>query len=187
MMTRKYRAAALLLAIILLAPACKKNASGTYCNNCLPPATDTGANTFGCLVNGKVFLPQKRIGSMSIPLQCNYQNVDGSIGFTLGGTDFINNTSVGLAVSEIFIKGPSVFNYSIPIAGNAYASYDCCDNNSINPLYYTQIGSAGQLIFTRFDTLYQIASGTFWYDAVDTASRDTIHIRDGRFDVHFTR
>ncbi len=184
---RKFTLSALLLAAILLTTACKKNASGTYCNNCLPPATDTGANTFGCLVNGKVFLPQKRIGSMSIPLQCGYQNVDGNIFFSLRASDFINKISTGFNLDSISINGPSTFKYSAPSKGNAYSIYNCCNNNSINPLYTSQIGTSGQLIFTRFDTLYQIASGTFWYDAVDTASRDTIHIRDGRFDVHFYR
>ena len=28
----------------------------------LPPATQTGANTFGCLINGKVFIPKDKTG-----------------------------------------------------------------------------------------------------------------------------
>ncbi len=28
----------------------------------LPPITETGANTFGCLINGKVFIPKDKTG-----------------------------------------------------------------------------------------------------------------------------
>ena len=42
---------------ILISSSCKKNKSDNPINQ-LPPETQTGANTFGCLVDGKVFLPK---------------------------------------------------------------------------------------------------------------------------------
>lgn len=40
---------------LLTASGCKKNKLSEL--DKLPPATQTGANTFGCLVNGKAYLP----------------------------------------------------------------------------------------------------------------------------------
>ncbi|MEO6837649.1 MAG: hypothetical protein ABI185_04635 [Ginsengibacter sp.] len=46
----------------------------------LPPATQSGANTFGCLIDGKVFLPKGP--SLGPILQCAYQylNTTSSVG-----------------------------------------------------------------------------------------------------------
>ena len=52
----------------------------------LPPATQTGANTVGCLVNGKTFLPKG--GGMSGNKNCFYQFVDGGYHFRMGFSDF---------------------------------------------------------------------------------------------------
>jgi hypothetical protein len=35
----------------------------TPCTNCLPPITTEGKNTFGCKVNGKIWLPKGGGGS----------------------------------------------------------------------------------------------------------------------------
>ena len=40
--------------LLLIASSCKKESN----KDKLPPATQTGENTFGCLVNGKVFVPK---------------------------------------------------------------------------------------------------------------------------------
>ena len=39
----------------------------------LPPETQTGANTFGCLVNGKVFIPKD--SGLNPYLTCYYQYI----------------------------------------------------------------------------------------------------------------
>ena len=44
----------------------------------LPPATQTGANTFGCLLDGKAFLP----GNYPNATNCFYQLVDGEYYFS---------------------------------------------------------------------------------------------------------
>jgi hypothetical protein len=47
----------------------------------LPPATQTGANTFGCLLDGETFIPS---GGTN-PLDCVYQLINGERFFTLQG------------------------------------------------------------------------------------------------------
>lgn len=53
------------LLMMLAALACDRNTSNTDQSSPdqLPAATQTGANTFGCKVNGIVFVPNKAIGS----------------------------------------------------------------------------------------------------------------------------
>lgn len=45
----------------------------------LPPATQTGENTFGALLDGEVFLP----GQSNNPLDCQYQLISGERYFQL--------------------------------------------------------------------------------------------------------
>ena len=46
------------LAILLIAASCKKTKTESESPDQLPPITQTGANTFGCLINGNVWLPK---------------------------------------------------------------------------------------------------------------------------------
>ncbi|MFD2786908.1 hypothetical protein [Hymenobacter rubripertinctus] len=52
--------ATLLLAALLGLSQCKKKDPDPLSQ--LPPATQTGANTFGCLIDGKAWTPKGRVG-----------------------------------------------------------------------------------------------------------------------------
>ncbi len=70
----------LLLILTQLISCCKKNNDEpTNPIDQLPAATQTGANTFGCLLDGKAFLP----GNSGNPLDCVYQFVSGGYYFAL--------------------------------------------------------------------------------------------------------
>ncbi|OYQ35421.1 hypothetical protein CHU92_10925 [Flavobacterium cyanobacteriorum] len=47
----------------------------------LPPATQTGANTFGALLDGEAFIPRFVVN----PIQCNYQLINGERYFFVTG------------------------------------------------------------------------------------------------------
>ena len=59
----------LLISVLLSASHCKKDKTP---EDQLPPETQTGAGTFGCLVNGNVFIPKGSPFSGPI-LSCAYQ------------------------------------------------------------------------------------------------------------------
>jgi hypothetical protein len=149
----------------------------------LPPITDTGANTFGCLVDGKVFVPQKPAFSSYEILQCNYQLVAGVLYLGLAGRDFVHDGSVSFGYYG-YIHGDTVIQFTSP-----WVEVGVCGQYSpkLYQDYYTQLPPSGELHVTHFDSLRQIISGTFWFNAVDSATKDTVHITDGRFDVHYTR
>lgn len=146
----------------------------------LPPATQTGANTFGCLLDGQAFIPE---GGLN-PLDCVYQFVNGGYYFALQGSkrDSANNSLfLALSTENVQIFANQIYILKENIAGNAYGTYGFSAifsrTNSIQ---------TGELKITKLDTQNQIVSGTFWFDVKD--HNDVIHqIRDGRFDMQYTQ
>lgn len=145
----------------------------------LPPATQTGAGTFGCLLDGMVFLP----GNSSNNLDCVYQFVDGGYYFGLQSNKRdINNNRITLAIGTNKLEIIEGENYSLIefIEGNASGIYSYATNTS-----YTSEDNTGELKITKLDYTNHIVSGTFWFDVKD--SEGVVHeIREGRFDVRFT-
>jgi len=149
----------------------------------LPPITDTGANTFGCLIDGKVFVPQKPAFSTYEILQCNYQLVGGVQYLVLSGGDFVNNNGVSLFTENIVLKADTILKFDDPNHHLAYAYFYGSGNRED---YKTLDSTNGICNIKHFDPYKQIISGTFWFDATDTATGKVVHITDGRFDVHYT-
>lgn len=151
--------------------------------NLLPAATQTGENTFGCLLDGEVFLPSGGIN----PLDCVYQYVDG--GYYLGLQGNKRNSDgdlVGISIgtNELQIFQNETYQLLENRSGNALAIYSFY-SNSINN-YYTSQTHTGELTITKLDTENQIVSGTFWFDVQD--NQDVVHqIREGRFDMQYTK
>ena len=84
----------LLLVTILVTLSCCSNNDDN--GNTLPPITQTGANTVGCLVNGKVFLPHAE--GINSPVNCFYQFIDGEFFFNITIADFRGVTPKGVTV-----------------------------------------------------------------------------------------
>ncbi len=145
----------------------------------LPPATQIGANTFGCLLDGVNFTPDGGSNSTN----CFYQYVSGQYYFTIvAGRRESNGRVVSIAVKTEQRTIEQNVEYDLLSAepGNAYGAY-----NSLLMANYTSAANTGKLKITKLDVNNFIVSGTFWFDVLD--SNGMIHeIRDGRFDFHFT-
>jgi hypothetical protein len=160
----------------------------------LPPETQTGANTFGCLVNGEVFKPggaQLSGGSLSSNYQFLGDGPNGGYHFRLSAAKGSGNkqTAVGLFTDSLKIQGGKQYILESEENGKAYAHYSNLGNGtSQNEWFYgTKKGSfEGELLIRRLDTINQIVSGTFWFDAVN-ANGQKVQIREGRFDIRYTR
>jgi hypothetical protein len=153
------------------------------CGNCktsltpadvLPPYTETGANTFGCLVDGKLFLPKKKFLSSFTKLQCNYNLMDNKYSFVLSAANEYDYTGVSIYCPDFILKNDTVFHYSY-IRGKI---------SWLSSKFQTLDTSAGDFYVKHFDPINGIISGTFWFNAVDTSTNKVVHITDGRFDVH---
>lgn len=145
----------------------------------LPPATQTGAQTFGCLLDGEVFLP----GNTSNNLDCVYQFVNGGYYFALQSNKRDNNNNritLAIGTNSLEINEGETYSLTEFIEGNASGIYSYATNTS-----YTSQDYKGELKITKLDYDNHIVAGTFWFDIKD--SNGVVHkIREGRFDVRFT-
>jgi hypothetical protein len=73
----------LAFSFLLISGSCKKEKTGT---DALPPATQEGKNTFGCVINGKVFIAQTNAFSKP-PVTCQYGSQSIDHYFTVSGRD----------------------------------------------------------------------------------------------------
>jgi len=151
----------------------------------LPAETQIGANTFGCLIDGQVFLP----GYSSNSYQCFYQLIDGGYLFNVNANNKKVSilTSIALGTMNLQISQGQTYNLSEKIDGNAFGSYFIGDDNTgIINIFETSKINGGQLRITKLDFTLNIVSGTFWYDIKD--NQNVVHqIREGRFDMQFTQ
>jgi hypothetical protein len=96
--------------------ACDKNDSPRCVGiDCLPPATQTGAGTFGCLVNGVPFYT-------NVGITCFYQLVGGEYYFAIGvprESGFPD--TVALGTDSLQIEDDQSYQLGEPLPGNAFA------------------------------------------------------------------
>jgi hypothetical protein len=167
----------LLLAALLGLSQCKKKDVAPV--DQLPPATQTGANTIGCLVNGQVWTPQGNDGSN------NYIVVyDQALG-----------ASLDLRTYRYQQKPTNNYQYLNIFAGNVRIAggYDLRDLVHTRVSWYDRLtgcdlrsGDAdtyhkGTLTITRLDLQAGIISGTFDFTLAKPGC-DTVRITQGRFD-----
>lgn len=172
----------ILLFTISLTLSCCNNDDGNNSQNPidqLPPATQTGENTFGCLLDGEVFIPS----GGNNPLDCVYQFVNGGYYFGLQGNkrDEDNNLiTIALGTNNLEITEGVSYNLLENITGNAYGVYSFFQVN------YTSQSHTGQITITKLDTENQIVSGTFFFDILDSQG-NVRTVSDGRFDMQYTQ
>lgn len=188
--------------ILLCLTECKKKNVTVDPLSQLPPLTTKGLNTFGCLVNGHVCIPQRPSGELFYdpPYACSlyyYSDTAKPYRFLVLGSDkpdYCGSTSVSISLDSVHMKTGDVFDLTawrdstgIGLAGKKYG--ECfvaptCPVPSFK-FYYTTDTVRGQITIVLLDLVKQIASGTFWFDAI-FAPGDTVHVTDGRFDMHYT-
>ena len=174
----------LLFTLTLTLSCCNKDDNPSSSKDQLPAETQTGANTVGCLVNGKVFLPHA--GGINPEVNCFYQYIDNEFYFNLHFTDLRNggNESVVVQVNKINLQVGQTY----PLNRNIINDGDFTGGGGIYTpsaiRYYTNTIKTGELKITLLDLTNSIISGTFWFDAVNSTG-ETVQIRSGRFDWNY--
>jgi hypothetical protein len=155
----------------------------------LPPATQTGANTAGCLVNGEAFLPKGT--SLGGPiLSCFYQQDQDGYHFGLTISEKKTESRlVNVSLNPEQLVENST--YSLVAITNGSANYNSnfgefiiYSNVTSDIRYNTTNTYVGELKVTKLNIQQRIISGTFWYDAFDI-NNEKVEIREGRFDMHY--
>lgn len=158
---------------------CKKDDENLTPLEQLPPATQTGEQTFGCLISGEAFIPDK-FGS-GTP-RAFYQLVNGKYTFVVssskGGGELL--TAIGIGGIEINPLKEDNFDLTEEKLGNTFGKIITGIDN-----YTTSSNNPGSLNITRFDNESFIMSGTFEFTVKDNDNNE-IKITDGRFDLKYT-
>ncbi len=147
----------------------------------LPAATQTGANTFGCLVNGQPWTPQGNDGSSNYTVSYDMYPDGGllEIGtyriYGQGSSDFQS-----LALWAKQIKGPgtvSFQNNQTTIARYNDKKTTCIWSSRDSTTTYRR----GTLTITRLDRQAGIIAGTFAFTLYKPGC-DSVRVTNGRFD-----
>ena len=143
----------------------------------LPLATQTGANTFGCLINGEPFVVTNTSLQTAI-----YQ--DG--GLLIGGQKNINNnlTQVSMFISEANIGVIIAENNLYVLNSNSVPKGEYYIENQ-NCFYFTSSNYTGSLMITKIDNINFIISGKFEFKSISENCADIINITNGRFDLQY--
>jgi hypothetical protein len=164
--------------------ACKKDKNTTNPADQLPPATQTGANTFGCLVNGKVYVPKGYNGNGSPnPSKIYDIGLNGRPYFDYKGYQIINSEYKGFIFIG-FANLEHLGNYTITNDFNFSVGWTDVIGFCGTVAFDTTIKKWGSGIITRLDISNHIISGTF-NCKFKTLQCDTVFITDGRFDIKF--
>lgn len=172
----------LLLATLLFLSACHKDDNPIAPIDQLPPATQTGAGTFGCLVNGEPFIDN------SGTFNCFYQLVNGGYYFGIEGTDEnFELIDIGLFTNDKSLEQGQTYMLYDNSPGNVFGSGYLLIANSSGEGITTNENQNGQLKITKFDFVSHTVSGIFSFDLLNPINGEIIEIREGRFDSHFTQ
>ena len=174
------------LAIILFLPACKKKDPEAS----LPAATQVGANTGGCLINGQPFVAAKYGGgvlSNPIPALDYGFSFDSLYYLVMTGTYQGSRATITLFLRSrrvgkyLFDKTTPYYPMGSPRIVENSATFAI--SNSNGETYVTDAQHTGQIELTRADTVNFIASGLFEFTAVSTLDpTKMVTITNGRFD-----
>ena len=171
-MKTKTTLTALLAFLLLTASECEIEQDFTK----LPPETQEGKNTFGCLINGEIFVKGSAPWMHSQINACYF------------------NTQEMLSVGAwLHPSGYMRLDVQKPIIGeqnNAYLCSYCSENYNDNFLCFGG-KNIGIITLTRFDTVGLVVSGSFSFDGQYCDSNlapigdSIINVTEGRFDVKF--
>lgn len=147
----------------------------------LPPATQTGAQTFGCLINGEPFLP-KNFGQNRLNVFVQTINGNYYLGMISSSSD---NQTIIVGATEVQDLKPGVYSLSDEEPGSFSASYKQVVNSTESINGKTTSESPGTITITKFDPVNFILSGNFEFKVKDE-NNNLIKITDGRFDLIYT-
>ena len=153
----------------------------------LPPATQTGANTFGLKLNGENWVPKgfaglpdndllkaRFLGDVLIINAQNFQSSPTETEFELRVFGITGPGTYLLNTNTTYPVGPTSYGYHI--------------KRRVNPLdeWITTSTQTGSVTVTRLDTTAHIVSGTFQFNAANmTNPSQVIAVTEGRFDIRY--
>ena len=141
----------------------------------LPPETHSGQDTFGCLVNGKAWVMEKRIGAATFYQTGTFMIYTGHNGF---------RAFISLVIDDLNLDAGKQYQLG-EVSQTAPSDYAIYNEVDMNCEYYTTSTYTGSLTISHIDKVNYTVSGTFEFEAWSDACAKVIKVTDGRFDVYY--
>ena len=190
-----------ILSFFLLLSGCSKDNNPADPLAKLPPETQTGANTFGCIINGQVFYPRDGTSSLFNPggKGLKYWG-DHTVDQNLYNEIEIRNLKDGKPCSRMIIHIHGLFqnkageyvwkssNFQNSIDGlmQNYVFARIFDETSQTWKFYGSYENSGKVTITRYDLPNRIVSGNFNGKLKLFNGNEEIEIKNGRFDIKWS-
>jgi len=167
-----------LLCVTLAVSGCRKAVDQ------LPPATQTGTNTFGCLINGKAWIPTGGGAFSGINPTSGgfFGEPNGSVSIYIKA--YGEDDDVAIYLKNITAEGRYDLNKNtsiMPAAVLPEASYGMYDI-MYDPEFVTDSLHTGAVTITHADRNTGIVSGTFEMTLSQKNTGHVLRITNGRFD-----
>jgi hypothetical protein len=149
----------------------------------LPPYTEEGKNTFGCLVDGKAWIPKGRFYSTGASaVSTTYDSRRNYLSIVARKYGEKDEDYTGFSI-EIYEKVWGIGEYDLfdpkrTLGPVRYSTYD--------KSYILDSSHTGKLQIKYLDSINRHISGTFYFNAIDKSSGAVVKISDGRFDLYYT-
>ncbi len=147
----------------------------------LPENSENGANTFGCLINEEIYIPDIRrmvcCEGQAVPMIVQFNEIpngvfDVSTIRVVDDNDNVNDAEVSFLIDSIDLEGEYKINWGTVKFENVYYRVDSTMKSLVT--------------FLKIDIEDKIISGTFEFSAYDWDNpSDTVEITDGRFDLKY--
>lgn len=160
------------LSVLLTSGSCENDPSPNELAK-LPPATQTGKNTFGCLVNGKAWVTRTSIDVTSF-----YQS--GALQISAGINESGRDQGISLILLNSVFQGVS---YDLTSDPQNQSGFSWIKSPMIC-FYGAEDTLTGDLTITKLDQANLIVAGVFEFTTV-VAGCDTIRVTAGRFDLNY--
>jgi hypothetical protein len=188
-----------ILLLVMLTAACS-NDSNSNPESLLPPITQTGANTFGCLIDGKLFIPRDGTGTWAGPDNAVsiYGDPSGNQQYTeIDVRDYKSERTTKIIMHIQNLHQIGFGNYTIN-ESNGMSNIDGPDHtylycrvfrpSSNSYQYYRSYENSGTINITRYQLTPFVSlyiSGIFNCSVKNSADpNDIIEITNGRFDFN---
>ncbi len=149
----------------------------------MPPLTHQGINTFGCYMNGELFVANEGESVWSLPpVSGDFDEEDGS--FIIQGSRQYDTLSDFIYILSDITAGVGEYDFKVNEEGivgySGVINFKC-------EYFYQDIPNLGKLTITHLDEEKNIISGTFYMNlTTDDCEDDTLmKITDGRFDMRY--
>jgi hypothetical protein len=191
--------ALLLILLQITTVSCTKDENVVSpCEDQLPAITTTGANTFGCCINGNLLKPRDGSGTFGgsddgaslyggYPNSTDYYELDiRDFKSEQTGKILIHMEQVHVNGINEYIINESNGNNSIDGLNHTYLHCRIFNQTTNSYQYYRSFENSGILKITHYDYTNRIISGSFSCRVKNSANPDDIiEIKQGRFDINW--